>query len=114
MSAFVDRAEGCDLYEQLGNTSRALLSTLNLWYFKPAYGIFSFCIFFLIFRLADASSDLNIRLMKWRLVPDIDIDVMKKTKCLLLGAGTLGCHVARDLLVRNKIEKNRFMTEETV
>ncbi|KAI5631003.1 thiF family domain-containing protein [Phthorimaea operculella] len=49
-------------------------------------------------KLADTSSDLNIRLMKWRLVPDIDVEVMKKTKCLLLGAGTLGCHVARDLL----------------
>ncbi|KAF9823835.1 hypothetical protein SFRURICE_013372 [Spodoptera frugiperda] len=48
--------------------------------------------------LADTASDLNIKLMKWRLVPDIDVDVMKSTKCLLLGAGTLGCHVARDLL----------------
>ncbi|XP_075979519.1 autophagy-related 7 [Anticarsia gemmatalis] len=48
--------------------------------------------------LADTSADLNIKLMKWRLVPDIDVDVMKQTKCLLLGAGTLGCHVARDLL----------------
>ncbi|KAF9422491.1 hypothetical protein HW555_001889 [Spodoptera exigua] len=48
--------------------------------------------------LADTASDLNIKLMKWRLVPDIDVDIMKKTKCLLLGAGTLGCHVARDLL----------------
>ncbi|KAJ0175077.1 hypothetical protein K1T71_009218 [Dendrolimus kikuchii] len=48
--------------------------------------------------LADSSSDLNVKLMKWRLVPDLDVEVMKHTKCLLLGAGTLGCHVARDLL----------------
>ncbi|XP_063627187.1 ubiquitin-like modifier-activating enzyme ATG7 [Cydia splendana] len=49
-------------------------------------------------KLAETSSDLNIKLMKWRLVPDLDVDVMKQTKCLLLGAGTLGCHVARGLL----------------
>lgn len=49
-------------------------------------------------KLAETSSDLNIKLMKWRLVPDLDVDVMKRTKCLLLGAGTLGCHVARGLL----------------
>ncbi|XP_073959885.1 ubiquitin-like modifier-activating enzyme ATG7 [Choristoneura fumiferana] len=49
-------------------------------------------------KLAEESSDLNIKLMKWRLVPDIDVEVMKTTRCLLLGAGTLGCHVARDLL----------------
>nr|XP_026493535.1 ubiquitin-like modifier-activating enzyme ATG7 [Vanessa tameamea] len=49
-------------------------------------------------KLADTSSDLNIKLMKWRLVPDLDVTIMKETKCLLLGAGTLGCHVARDLL----------------
>ncbi|OWR49953.1 Autophagy-specific protein 7 isoform A [Danaus plexippus plexippus] len=49
-------------------------------------------------KLAETSSDLNIKLMQWRLVPDLDVDVMKNTKCLLLGAGTLGCHVARDLL----------------
>lgn len=48
--------------------------------------------------LADTSSDLNIKLMKWRLVPDLNVGVMKDTKCLLLGAGTLGCHVARNLL----------------
>ncbi|CAH0758125.1 unnamed protein product [Diatraea saccharalis] len=49
-------------------------------------------------KLAATASDLNIKLMKWRLVPDINVDVMKATKCLLLGAGTLGCHVARNLL----------------
>ncbi|CAH2982114.1 unnamed protein product [Chilo suppressalis] len=49
-------------------------------------------------KLADTASDLNIKLMKWRLVPDLNVDIMKTTKCLLLGAGTLGCHVARNLL----------------
>jgi ubiquitin-like modifier-activating enzyme ATG7 len=42
--------------------------------------------------------DLNLRLMRWRLWPDVDTDKLAKTNCLLLGAGTLGCAVARCLL----------------
>ena len=49
-------------------------------------------------RLADQSVDLNLKLMKWRIAPDLDLDRIKNTRCLLLGAGTLGSYVARNLL----------------
>ncbi|KAK3945957.1 hypothetical protein QBC46DRAFT_370413 [Diplogelasinospora grovesii] len=49
-------------------------------------------------RLADQAVDLNLKLMKWRLAPNLDLDRIKKTKCLLLGAGTLGSYVSRNLM----------------
>jgi ubiquitin-like modifier-activating enzyme ATG7 len=55
-------------------------------------------------RLADQAVDLNLKLIKWRIAPSIDLDIIKETKCLLLGAGTLGSYVARNLMgwgVRN-------------
>ncbi|BGP53258.1 hypothetical protein JCM8202_002583 [Rhodotorula sphaerocarpa] len=49
-------------------------------------------------RLADQAVDLNLQLMRWRIMPSLDLDKIKHTRCLLLGAGTLGCYVARTLM----------------
>jgi len=49
--------------------------------------------------LADQAVDLNLRLMRWRIVPSLDLEKVSSTRCLLLGAGTLGCYVARSLMV---------------
>eukprot|EP00743_Colponemidia_sp_Colp-15_P005268 GILK01005667.1.p1 GENE.GILK01005667.1~~GILK01005667.1.p1 ORF type:complete len:681 (+),score=116.50 GILK01005667.1:36-2045(+) len=54
--------------------------------------------------IAESAVDLNLKLMRWRLLPELDTERVAKTRCLLLGAGTLGCTVARCLLgwgVRN-------------
>jgi ubiquitin-like modifier-activating enzyme ATG7 len=51
-------------------------------------------------KLIDTSVDLNIRLMRWRLLPSLEVDKIGKTKCLIIGAGTLGCNVGSLLLVR--------------
>ncbi len=55
-------------------------------------------------RLAGSAVDLNLKLMRWRLLPEIELDRVKDTKCLLIGAGTLGCNISRALIgwgVRN-------------
>lgn len=49
-------------------------------------------------HLAQQATDLNLNLMKWRMIPNLDLESLKTTKVLLLGAGTLGCNVARILL----------------
>lgn len=48
--------------------------------------------------LAKEAVDLNIRLMKWRVLPTLDINKIQAKKCLLFGAGTLGCQLARCLI----------------
>lgn len=49
-------------------------------------------------RLAESAADLNLKLMTWRALPSLNIGLLSATKCLLLGAGTLGCQVARTLM----------------
>jgi ubiquitin-like modifier-activating enzyme ATG7 len=63
--------------------------------------------------LADQAVDLNLKLMKWRIAPDLDLEKIKSTKCLLLGAGTLGSFVARGLLAWG-VRKITFVDNSTV
>ena len=48
--------------------------------------------------IAENAVDLNINLMKWRMCPYLNTEIIRKQKYLLVGAGTLGCHVSRALL----------------
>jgi ubiquitin-like modifier-activating enzyme ATG7 len=48
--------------------------------------------------IAREAVDLNIKLMKWRLMPSLDIQKIQSKKCLLFGEGTLGCQLARNLI----------------
>ncbi|KAK2464586.1 hypothetical protein APHAL10511_003375 [Amanita phalloides] len=48
--------------------------------------------------LANQAVDLNLKLMRWRILPALDLPKIAATRCLLLGAGTLGCYVARTLM----------------
>lgn len=49
-------------------------------------------------HLVRQANDLNLRLMKWRALPELNVDMLGRMNVLLLGAGTLGCSVARTLL----------------
>ncbi|CAJ0579712.1 unnamed protein product, partial [Mesorhabditis spiculigera] len=48
--------------------------------------------------LMEQSVDLNLSLIKWRLVPELRLERFKALRVLIFGAGTLGCNLARSLL----------------
>ncbi len=54
-------------------------------------------------QLAKQAAELNLKLMKWRLVPRLDLEKISKTSCLLIGSGTLGCNISRVLLVNKAL-----------
>lgn len=64
-------------------------------------------------KIADQSVDLNLKLMKWRIAPKIDLEKVKGTRVLLLGAGTLGCYVSRTLMAWG-VRKITFVDNSTV
>jgi ubiquitin-like modifier-activating enzyme ATG7 len=49
-------------------------------------------------HLAVQAADLNLKLMKWRMIPSLNVEKLQSTKVLIIGAGTLGCSVAQILL----------------
>lgn len=49
-------------------------------------------------KLVENAADLNLKLMKWRMAPGLELDILQKSSCLLLGSGSLGCQVARNLV----------------
>jgi len=42
-------------------------------------------------KIVENAADLNLKLMKWRQVPTLQLEVLQKTSCLMLGSGSLGC-----------------------
>ena len=44
--------------------------------------------------------DLNLKLMCWQILPELDLEWILHTHCLFLGAGMLSCYVVRGLMVR--------------
>ena len=48
--------------------------------------------------IAEQNAELNLKLMMWKHEPNLPLDRLRSVRCLLIGAGTVGCTVARNLI----------------
>ena len=58
--------------------------------------------------IIENQSQLNLKLMKWRLEPELDLKKISDQRVFILGTGTLGCNLAR-LLIGYGVKKITFL-----
>ncbi|KAI7694920.1 hypothetical protein SSS_05711 [Sarcoptes scabiei] len=63
--------------------------------------------------MASDALSLNLKLMKWRLVPRLDLDLIHQSRCLIIGSGTIGCNIGR-LLVAWGFNQITFIDNKNV
>ncbi|CAD5226955.1 unnamed protein product [Bursaphelenchus xylophilus] len=49
-------------------------------------------------KLMESAVDMNLKLVRWRLVPELKLSNLTDLKVLIVGSGTLGCNLARNFL----------------
>ena len=57
-------------------------------------------------HLAMSSADLNVKLMRWRMLPNLNTDELSKLKCLLLGAGMYAQVYTHSITVKTLTNSN--------
>jgi molybdopterin/thiamine biosynthesis adenylyltransferase len=48
--------------------------------------------------MADHNAELNLKLMMWKYDPKLPLDILRQVNCVLVGSGTVGCAIARNLI----------------
>jgi ubiquitin-like modifier-activating enzyme ATG7 len=78
----------CNNFHQVRYTgwSSATLTTVNLSQTMDPH------------LIAEQNAELNLKLMMWKHEPNLPLQKLRQIKCLLIGAGTIGCSVARLLI----------------